>query len=75
MELPRYDAEGAPAGVKLAADHGGGPAGVVDGTMDRELRSGVDGDELSLGASNRFGILVRCAVGTGKVGAEVTELT
>lgn len=32
MELPRYESEGAPAGVKDATeDGGGGPAGVVDG--------------------------------------------
>jgi hypothetical protein len=31
MELPRYDAEGAPAGVKLPVDEGGGsPPGVVE---------------------------------------------
>lgn len=70
MELPRYEADGAPAGVKLAAeDGGGGPAGVVDGLLANmsnerpcELRSGVDGAELSLGTSKRddmFGKLER----------------
>lgn len=64
MELPRYEAEGAPAGVKLAAeDGGGGPAGVVDGLLANmsnerpwELRSGVEGAELSLGTSKRYDI-------------------
>lgn len=64
MELPRYEAEGAPAGVKLAAEEGGGgPAGVVEGLspkklieLPRELRSGVEGGELSPGTSNRFDI-------------------
>jgi hypothetical protein len=73
MELPRYEADGAPAGVKLAAeDGGGGPAGVVDGLVanmsnDRswELRSGVDGAELSLGTSKRND-MTREAEGRGK---------
>lgn len=62
MELPRYEAVGAPTGVKLAADDGGGgPAGVVDGLVanmskDRvELRSGVEGGELS-GTAYRLAI-------------------
>ena len=49
-----YEAEGAPAGVKVAAEDGGGPAGVVEGLLpklkrpdaDREPRSGVDGGSL-----------------------------
>jgi hypothetical protein len=56
-ELPRYEADGAPAGVKLAAEEGGGgPAGVVDtwlaANMSNEpLRSGVEGgEELPSGA-------------------------
>lgn len=63
MELPRYEAEGAPIGVKLAADDGGGgPAGVVEGLVanisnDRlELRSGVEGGELS-GTANRLAMV------------------
>jgi hypothetical protein len=63
MELPRYEAEGAPMGVKLGADEGGGgPAGVVDGLVanisnDRlELRSGVEGGELS-GTANRLAMV------------------
>jgi len=74
MELPRYEADGAPAGVKLAAeDGGGGPAGVVDGLLANiskerswELRSGVDGAELSLGTSKRNDMLC-CVVLEGGV--------
>jgi hypothetical protein len=66
MELPRYEADGAPAGVKLAAEEGGGAsAGVVDGLAPkkltdppRELREGVEGGELSLGTSNRLDMFV-----------------
>ena len=56
MELPRYESEGAPTGVKEAADDGGGgPAGVVDGLSPkgylpdpkRWLLSGVEGGRLS----------------------------
>lgn len=66
-----YEAEGAPAGVKLAAEDGGGPAGVVDGSSPRRKgfdvprapralrRSGVDGGELSSGTEKRFDILAR----------------
>ncbi len=51
--------------MKLAAEDGGGPAGVVDGPswkwnrldLDREERSGVEGGVSSLGTSNRFGIV------------------
>jgi hypothetical protein len=36
-ELPMYETEGAPAGVKEAAeDGGGGPAGVVEGFSARK---------------------------------------
>lgn len=54
IELPINDAVGAPAGVKLPADEGGGPAGVVEGSskvngflrpLPRELLSGVEGGE------------------------------
>lgn len=66
MELSRNEVVGAPAGVKLAAeDGGGGPAGVVDGLSAnmlnealRELRSGVEGAELSLGTSNWYDMAV-----------------
>lgn len=56
MELPRYESEGAPAGVKEAAeDGGGGPAGVVEGLSpniglpepNRCPLSGVEGGRLS----------------------------
>ena len=67
IELPRYEAEGAPAGVKLPAEDGGGPAGVVEGSLPRngfdrprEFLSGVEGgEELPAGNWNRFDI-VRC---------------
>ena len=35
MELPRYESDGAPAGVKLPTDEGGGPAGVVEGSFPK----------------------------------------
>lgn len=61
MELPRYDSDGAPAGVKEAWEDGGGPAGVVDGLSPRKAKDvdgpeslpGVDGAGLESGTTNR----------------------
>lgn len=61
MELPRYDSDGAPAGVKEACEDGGGPAGVVEGQSPRnekdipflDFLSGVDGAGLESGTMNR----------------------
>jgi len=39
MELPRYDADGAPAGVNDCEADGGGPAGVVEGSFPNANRS------------------------------------
>jgi hypothetical protein len=69
MELPRKESEGAPAGVKLPADDGGGPAGVVEGSLPEkrldlplEYRSGVDGgEELPVGNWKKFDIS-RCGL-------------
>ena len=60
MELPRKEAEGAPAGVKDATDDGGGPAGVVDRSPRSECLVGVEGMELSPLSncrSNRSGMM------------------
>ena len=66
-ELPMYEAVGAPAGVKLPAEDGGGPAGVVEGSSPkywrrpRWPRSGVAGSEepSSDGSWNRPDIVRR----------------
>jgi hypothetical protein len=54
MELPRYCAEGAPAGVKLAAEEdnfcGGGVAGVVEGWLPKERSKS--------GLTSRFRVLL-----------------
>jgi hypothetical protein len=51
-----YESDGAPAGVKEAAEDGGGPAGVVEGLSARKEKpvprpflSGVDGAGLAGG--------------------------
>ena len=52
MELPRNDGEGAPAGVNEWLEEGGGPAGVVDGSVPKlnlPLPRGFSGVEKSDG--------------------------
>lgn len=74
MELPKYDSEGAPAGVNEAADEGGGggPAGVVDGCPSMKRLLGVAGALLSgllSGTRNRCDmaavLLLRCVAQRG----------
>lgn len=64
MELPRYESEGAPAGVKDAADEGGGgPAGVVDGLLSPRkiprtwgVLAGVEGSGLPGGLESTINL-------------------
>ena len=78
MELPRYDSDGAPAGVNDAAeDGGGGPAGVVEGLAPKlkpprcGVFSGVEGAELpgppglESGTMNLLAMVVILVVGVG----------
>ena len=66
IELPRYDSEGAPAGVKDAAeDGGGGTAGVVVGCSPspEKLKLGLPGVEgAGLDGGLESGTTNRCAM-------------
>lgn len=77
------ESDGAPAGVKVAADDGGGPAGVVEGYSPMkekplsDLLSGVDGAGLESGTMKRCAMVkvlicspLRCVQGCLYIGSD-----